>query len=105
VGFDWTTAADVVHKLDEELDELRRAMADRDAAQASEELGDLLFTIAQLGRHLGADAEGALRAANAKFERRFRHIEATLATQGRTPQQASPADLEALWAQAKQEIG
>ena len=105
VGFDWTTAADVVHKLDEELDELRRAMADRDAAQASEELGDLLFTIAQLGRHLGADAEGALRAANAKFERRFRHIEATLATQGRTPQQAGPADLEALWAQAKQEIG
>jgi MazG family protein len=105
VGFDWTAAADVVHKLDEELGELRRAMADRDAVQASEELGDLLFTIAQLGRHLGADAEGALRAANAKFERRFRHIEATLAAQGRTPQQASPVDLEALWAQAKQEIG
>jgi nucleoside triphosphate diphosphatase len=105
VGFDWTAATDVMDKLDEELAELRRAMADRDAAQANEELGDLLFTIAQLGRHLGADAEGALRAANAKFERRFRHIEATLAAQGRTPQQASPADLEALWAQAKQEIG
>jgi len=94
-----------VDKLDEELAELRRAMADRDAAQANEELGDLLFTIAQLGRHLGSDAESALRAANAKFERRFRHIEATLAAQGRTPQQASPTDLEALWAQAKQEIG
>ena len=105
VGFDWTRAVDVVDKLDEELDELRRAMADRDEAQAAEELGDLLFTIAQLGRHLGADAEGALRAANAKFERRFRHVEAALAAGGRTPQQASPADLEALWAQAKQEIG
>jgi ATP diphosphatase len=105
VGFDWTAATDVADKLDEELAELRRAMADRDAAQVNEELGDLLFTIAQLGRHLGADAEGALRAANAKFERRFRHIEATLAAQGRTPQQASPTDLEALWAQAKQETG
>ena len=104
-GFDWTSAADVVDKLDEELDELRRALADRDDAQAQEELGDLLFTIAQLGRHLGADAEAALRAANAKFERRFRHIEAALAAHGRTPQQTSPADLETLWAQAKQEIG
>ena len=105
VGFDWTAATDVADKLDEELAELRRAMADRDAAQVNEELGDLLFTIAQLGRHLGADAEGALRAANAKFERRFRHIEAKLAAQGRTPQQASPTDLEALWVQAKQETG
>ena len=105
VGFDWTTAADVVDKLDEEIDELRRALANRDEAQTSEELGDLLFTIAQLGRHLGADAETALRAANAKFERRFRHIEAALAARGRTPQQTSMADLETLWAQAKQEIG
>jgi MazG family protein len=105
VGFDWAAAADVVDKLDEELAELRRALADRDEAQASEELGDLLFTIAQLGRHLGADAEGALRAANAKFERRFRHIEAALAARGRAPQQTSPADLEALWAQAKLETG
>ncbi|MDQ1342942.1 MAG: nucleoside triphosphate diphosphatase, partial [Pseudomonadota bacterium] len=62
-------------------------------------------TIAQLGRHLGADAEAALRAANAKFERRFRHIEAALTASGRTPQQTSMADLETLWAQAKQEIG
>jgi MazG family protein len=105
VGFDWTAASDVMLKLDEELDELRRAMADRDAARASEELGDLLFTIAQLGRHLDADAEGALRAANAKFERRFRHVEAALAAQGRTPQQAGAAELEALWAQAKRETG
>ncbi|MDQ1309835.1 MAG: nucleoside triphosphate diphosphatase [Pseudomonadota bacterium] len=105
VGFDWVAAADVVAKLDEELDELRRALAAHDDAQASEELGDLLFTIAQLGRHLGADAEASLRAANAKFERRFRHIEAALAARGRTPQQASMADLETLWAQAKQEIG
>jgi MazG family protein len=105
VGFDWTIAADVVDKLDEEIDEFRRALANRDEAQASEELGDLLFTIAQLGRHLGADAETALRAANAKFERRFRHIEAALAARGRTPQQTSMADLETLWAQAKQEIG
>jgi len=105
VGFDWTAAADVVDKLDEELDELRRALADRDEAQAGEELGDLLFTIAQLGRHLGTDAEAALRSANAKFERRFRHIEAALAARGCTPQQTSPADLETLWAQAKQEIG
>jgi MazG family protein len=105
VGFDWVAAADVWQKLEEELDELRRAMAEANTEHAAEELGDLLFTIAQFGRHLGTDAEGALRRANAKFERRFRHLEAALAAQGRTPQQAGSADLEALWARAKQEIG
>jgi nucleoside triphosphate diphosphatase len=103
--FDWTSAGHVLGKIDEELAELRQALAGGDARHATEELGDLLFSVAQLARHLDADAEGALRAANAKFERRFRHLEATLAERGIAPRDAGAEVLEAAWAQAKREIG
>jgi len=105
VGFDWSRAADVLAKVEEECAELRAAIAAGQGAEAREELGDLLFSVAQLARHLGADPEAALRAGNAKFERRFRRMEAWLAEQDRSPAEAGAEELETLWARAKRETG
>jgi MazG family protein len=105
VGFDWQCAAGVIDKVEEECAELREALATGDPAATRAELGDLLFSLAQLARHLGADPEAALRASSAKFERRFRRMEDWLAEQGRTPRDADAAELEALWARAKREGG
>jgi ATP diphosphatase len=105
VGFDWTDIEGVLDKIEEEVRELRAALAGNDAAAVRAEMGDLLFSLAQSARHLGIDAEGALREANAKFERRFRHMEATLAAQGRDAAQAGAEELESLWLQAKRELG
>ncbi|MGF1446433.1 MAG: nucleoside triphosphate pyrophosphohydrolase [Pikeienuella sp.] len=100
VGFDWTEPADVLAKISEEAAELT---AELDATQdrREEEYGDLLFVLVNLGRHLSVDPETALRRATAKFERRFRAIEAGLATEGRRPEDASLAEMDALWNAAK----
>ena len=103
VGFDWADATPVVAKIQEELDEVREAMANGQAAQVAEEVGDLLFVMVNLARHLRVDAEDALRQANAKFERRFRYIEDALKAQGRRPQEASLEEMDALWDAAKVE--
>ena len=105
VGFDWPDVSGVLDKVREEMDELRQAAATGESAHIREEVGDLLFSVAQLARHLDIDPEGALRDAGGKFERRFRHVEAGLAVEGRTAADASMAELEALWARAKREIG
>lgn len=105
VRFDWARPADVLGKIEEECVELEGALAAGHQHAVNEELGDLLFSVAQLARHVGADPEAALRVANAKFERRFRHIETLLAEQGRSVREAGPDELEALWARAKQESG
>jgi ATP diphosphatase len=105
VGFDWPDPAAVLDKVREETDELRVEVARGDRARAHEELGDLLFALTQVARHLEIDPEESLRAANAKFERRFRHVESQLASQGRTPRDAGMAELEALWIRAKREPG
>jgi len=105
VRFDWSRPADVLGKIEEECAELEGALAAGHHAAVEEELGDLLFSVAQLARHVGADPEAALRRANAKFERRFRHMETLLAEQGRSVGEAGPDELEALWARAKQESG
>jgi len=105
VGFDWPGPVEVLAKVNEELRELQQSTAAHDEARVLEELGDLLFSLAQLARHLGADPEAALRAGNAKFERRFRWIEASLAGNGRSPDDAGMDELEALWSRAKQELG
>jgi len=106
VGFDWPTLAPVLGKLREELDELDAAMNAREAqARLAEELGDLLFSAVNLARHLEIDPEAALRAANAKFERRFRGVEARLAASGRRPADADLAELDALWKQVKRSDG
>ena len=102
VGFDWPDAAPVLAKIEEELGELRAEIAAAaPPARLADELGDLLFAVVNLGRHLGVDGEAALRQTNAKFERRFRAIEAALAAAGRTLEDASLDELEALWQQAK----
>jgi nucleoside triphosphate diphosphatase len=104
VGFDWPEAVAVLDKLAEETAELEAAIAARATAPEAveEELGDLLFTVANLARHLEVDAEGALRRASLKFEHRFRALEARLAAAGRRPEDASPDELDRLWNEVKE---
>jgi ATP diphosphatase len=101
-GFDWPEAAAVLDKLGEETAELRAELAAGASPERLEdEIGDLLFTVVNLARHLCVDAEGALRHANHKFERRFRAIERALTAEGRRLEDTSLDELEALWQQAK----
>ena len=102
VGFDWNDPLAVLAKLKEETAEVEEALAAGDAEGVRDEIGDLLFVVANLARHAKVDPETALRAANAKFERRFGHIEANLDAQGRSPAQATLAEMDALWDEAKQ---
>ncbi|MES2712543.1 MAG: nucleoside triphosphate pyrophosphohydrolase [Pseudomonadota bacterium] len=103
VGFDWPDAAAVLDKLDEEVAELRAELPGADPARLADELGDMLFVLANLARKLDLDAEACLRGANRKFERRFGAIEASLAREGRTPTDASLPEMEELWQQAKRQ--
>ncbi len=97
VGFDWPDAAAVLDKLDEETAELRAELPGADPARLQDELGDMLFVLANLARKLDLDPEECLRAANRKFTRRFEGIEAALAAEGRLPQEAGLAEMERLW--------
>ena len=101
VGFDWPSTEEVFNKLAEEVGELRAEIVTGDKAKIREELGDLLFVMANLARKLEVEPEDALRAANAKFVRRFHHIEAELAKDGRKPEQSDLAEMDALWDAAK----
>ncbi|MGZ3278170.1 MAG: nucleoside triphosphate pyrophosphohydrolase [Caulobacteraceae bacterium] len=101
VGFDWPSTDEVMAKLDEELEELRHEIDVGDLPKARAELGDLMFVVANLARKLDVDPEDALRACNAKFERRFHHIEKALAERGKTPDQSDLAEMDGLWDEAK----
>jgi nucleoside triphosphate diphosphatase len=101
VGFDWVEPGPILDKLEEEIGELREALARGERAAVADELGDLLFTVANLARRLEVDPEAALRGTNAKFERRFRAMETELRGRGRTPEQTDLAELEELWQRAK----
>ena len=101
VGFDWDWPEQVVDKADEEIAELRDAIAGRNPGRIEEELGDLLFTVANAARKLRVDPESALRTANAKFTRRFRAVERRLENRGRTLHDASPEELEREWQAVK----
>ena len=101
VGFDWPHSGEVVAKIAEEAAELAAARDGLTEAEIAEETGDLLFAVANLARHLGVDPEAALRGANAKFERRFRFIEAALAADGRDPGVATLEEMDVLWDAAK----
>ena len=104
VGFDWTGPGDVVRKMQEEVDELREvveAPGQIDRTRAEEEMGDLLFTIANLSRKLGIEPETALRKANDKFTRRFGTLEQSVAASGRAMKNMSLDDLEAEWQRLK----
>ena len=102
VGFDWNDARLVLAKIREETDEIESALeAGAPQSEVAGEVGDLLFAVANLSRHLKADPDAALRSTNAKFERRFAHIEAVLAQRGVALGDASLADMDALWNEAK----
>ena len=100
VGFDWNDPRAVLHKIREEADEIEAAL-DGDATDAAGEVGDLLFAAVNLARHLRADPEAVLRGTNQKFERRFAAIEQALAADGKKPQDATLAEMDALWDEAK----
>ena len=107
VGFDWPSLAPVLAKMNEELAELEQALApqagpaESDRAHFEEEFGDLLFVMANVARHMKLDPEAALRRANDKFKRRFRHIEQRLAEHGRTPAQSDLDEMDRFWNDAK----
>jgi MazG family protein len=107
VGFDWPSLGPVLAKIEEEIGELKAAIAEEREARGApsqkitEEFGDLLFVMANVARHLGVDPEGALRDANAKFVRRFRSIEAALRAEGRTPEDSTLEEMDQLWDEAK----
>lgn len=103
VGFDWPSTEQVVAKIAEEAAELVEAREVLTKAEVEEEFGDLLFVMANLARHLEVDPEAALRAANAKFTRRFGRIEAWLAEAGKAPSDSDLAEMDALWNRAKAE--
>jgi ATP diphosphatase len=103
VGFDWPSTDEVLDKVLEETRELTEARQSLGAAAIEEEFGDLLFVIANLARHCEVDPEAALRAANAKFERRFRRIEDWLADSGRHPADSTLAEMDVLWNRARAE--
>ena len=101
VGFDWSGPQEVMAKVKEEMGELDQALQGEDTEEASQELGDLLFALANLARHLGREPEGVLRQANQKFERRFRLVENCLREQGSSPREATLEEMEGLWVKAK----
>jgi ATP diphosphatase len=105
VGFDWNDPRTVLSKIREEADEIEAELdrAEADPAATAAEIGDLLFAVVNLARHLDADPEATLRNANQKFERRFAAVERALAARGKAPQDATLAEMDALWDKAKQD--
>ncbi len=101
VGFDWNDPRAVLQKIREEADEIEAALDARDVSELTAETGDLLFALVNLARHAQVDPETALRGTNAKFERRFAHIERALAAKGRTLEEASLDEMDELWNEAK----
>jgi len=101
VGFDWADAELVLEKLNEEVSELRAEFAAADPARLADELGDMLFVMANLARKLGLDPEACLRGANDKFARRFGGVEAMLAARGQAPADATLEEMEACWQSVK----
>ena len=103
VGFDWPDALPVLDKVREELDEVLEAMSENDPEAVADEIGDLLFSVVNLARHLKVDPETALRGANGKFERRFRFIEQALRDTRRPMEDCTLEELDALWGEAKRQ--
>jgi MazG family protein len=101
VGFDWARTAEVVDKIEEEVRELRDSVAHEGLARAEEEMGDLLFSIANLARKLGIEPESALRKANDKFTKRFSAVEATFEQRGSSVHEATLEEMERAWAEVK----
>ncbi len=105
VGFDWSNRLEVLAKLDEERAELSEALLEGDPAAVHHELGDYLFTVVNLARHLGVDPEGALQDTTRRFEARFRHVEGGVLRAGGRMQDTPADELEERWQAAKKEVG
>ena len=105
VGFDWPDRSGVSHKIQEELEELDAAVGTRDTGRIEDELGDVLFAVVNLARHLDVDPEKALAGSNAKFERRFRAMEAELAAAGEDMRKMNLEELDQRWRKAKNDVG
>lgn len=101
VGFDWSSPEPILAKIEEEIAELREALSEGQNEKVSDELGDLLFAVVNIGRHVNAGPETALRGTNAKFRRRFSHIETSLEEAGEKLEDATLERMEALWQAAK----
>lgn len=101
VGFDWSEPEPILDKIEEEIGELRQALREKDRAKVTDELGDLIFAVVNIGRHVGTDPEMALRGTNTKFRRRFGHIERELEASGETLDAATLERMEELWQAAK----
>jgi ATP diphosphatase len=101
VGFDWNDPRAVLSKIREEADEIEAALDGSNGDAVGHEVGDLLFAVVNLARHVKADPESVLRATNQKFERRFASIERALAAQGKSPRESTLAEMDALWDAAK----
>lgn len=101
IGFDWSEAAPILDKIEEEIDELREALAENRPDKVKDELGDLIFALVNIGRHVGAEPEQALRGTNTKFRNRFNYIETSLEASGETLLGASLERMEELWQAAK----
>ena len=101
VGFDWSAPEPILDKIEEEIGELRVALAEGDQAKVSDELGDLIFAVVNIGRHVKADPENSLRGTNTKFRIRFSHIESVLNAEGETLEAASLERMEEIWQAAK----
>lgn len=101
VGFDWSSPEPILDKIEEEIGELREALAAGDRKKVEDELGDLIFAVVNIGRHVGTEPEMALRGTNTKFRRRFQHIETALAGAGETLEAATLDRMEELWQAAK----
>lgn len=103
VGFDWPSTDQVIDKIAEEAAELREARNELTQTEVEEEFGDLLFVMANLGRHLGVEPEAALRAANAKFIKRFQGVERKLSEMGKRPEDSNLEEMDQLWDRVKEE--
>jgi ATP diphosphatase len=101
VGFDWSAPGPILDKIEEEIRELRDALQEGNQAKVTDELGDLIFAVVNIGRHVSSDPEQALRGTNAKFRRRFNHIETTLNAEGETLEAATLERMEEIWQAAK----
>ncbi|UCI17431.1 nucleoside triphosphate pyrophosphohydrolase [Mesorhizobium sp. B2-1-8] len=101
VGFDWSEAAPILDKIEEEIGELREALAKGETAEIKDEFGDMLFAVVNLGRHLKLDSEAALSGTNEKFRSRFHYVEQALEKAGGSLEEATLEEMEALWQEAK----
>jgi tetrapyrrole methylase family protein/MazG family protein/ATP diphosphatase len=101
VGFDWQTPEDVLQKVTEEIKELEKAMTETDKEKSLEEIGDILFSMINISRHLGINPEQALYSANEKFQDRFKYIEMVLKKQGKDIKEATLAEMDSIWEEAK----